>query len=204
VLNTSDLTQWSGLITRIASDLVSAPKILLYCTEYNWPTTVLWMCPHAWQDQYNLHKKGMTPMDMCLLQTSLKGIKHMCTQEKAHVQSGEKASLKSETETKRPSFVATKQVSKKVCFEKSCKLCKKHGGVHTTHAIKDHCKNEKDGIVNANFCAAKKAGKKSNPAKQSFAQLSLSKKLEKLEESLKKASLKSKKRRRDNGNSVSE
>jgi hypothetical protein len=40
-LNTSDLTQWSGLIGRIASDLVSAPKILLYCTEYRRPTTNL-------------------------------------------------------------------------------------------------------------------------------------------------------------------
>ncbi len=53
---------------------------------------VLWMCPHQWQDQYNLQKKGMTPVDMRLLQTPLKAIKHMCTQEKAHAQSGEKAS----------------------------------------------------------------------------------------------------------------
>jgi hypothetical protein len=56
--------------------------------------------------------------------------------------------------------------------------------------------------VKANFCAAKMAGKKLNPAKQSFAQLS--KKLDKLEKSLKKASLKSKKRCRDNSNSDSE
>ena len=28
---------------------------------------VLRMCPHAWQDQFNLHKKGMTPVDMCPL-----------------------------------------------------------------------------------------------------------------------------------------
>jgi hypothetical protein len=50
--------------------------------------------------------------------------------------------------------------------------------------------------------AAKKAGKKPNPAKQSFAQLS--KKLDKLEKSLKKVSLKSKKRRRDKSDSDSE
>jgi hypothetical protein len=46
-------------------------------------------------------------------------------------------------------------------------------------------------MVKANFHAAKKAGKKPNPAKQSLAQLS--EKLVKLEKSLKKASLKSKK-----------
>jgi hypothetical protein len=53
--------------------------------------------------------------------------------------------------------------------------------------------------VKANFCAAKKADKKPNPAKQLFAQLS--KKLDKLEKTLKKASHKSKKRRRDNRDS---
>ena len=50
-------------------------------------------------------------------------------------------------------------------------------------------------MLKANFCAAKKAGKKPNPAKQLFAQLS--KKLDRLEKTLKKASHKSKKRRRD-------
>ncbi len=65
-------------------------------------------------------------------------------------------------------------------------------GAHTTHATEDCCKYEKDGLVKADFYAAKKAGKKPNPAKQSFAQLS--KKLDKLEKSLKKVSLKSKKR----------
>jgi hypothetical protein len=53
-------------------------------------------------------------------------------------------------------------------------------------------------MVKANFRAAKKAGKKSNPAKQSFAQLSA--KLDKLEMTLKKASHKSKKLCRDNSN----
>ncbi len=47
------------------------------------------------------------------------------------------------------------------------------------HAAKDCCRYEKDKMVKANSHAAKKAGKKPNPARQSFAQLS--KKLEKLE-----------------------
>ncbi len=53
--------------------------------------------------------------------------------------------------------------------------------------------------MKANFCAAKKAGKKPNPATQSFAQLS--EKLDKLEKTLKKASHKSKKRHRDDSDS---
>ncbi len=138
---------------------------------------------------------------MHLLQTSLKAIKCVCTQEKAHAQSGKKASQKSKTGTKRPSTGATKQVPKKVHFEKSCKLCKKQGGVHTMHTTKDCCKYEKDRAVRANFSTAKKAGKKPNPATQLLAQLS--EKWDKLEKSLKKVSLQSKKCRRDNSDSDS-
>jgi hypothetical protein len=54
-------------------------------------------------------------------------------------------------------------------------------------------------MAKADFLAAKKAGKKPNPTKQSFAQLS--KKLDKLEKTLKKASLKVKKCHRDDSNS---
>jgi hypothetical protein len=73
--------------------------------------------------------------------------------------------------------------------------------VHTTHTTKDYCKYKKDGTMKANFRSAKIAGKKPNPAEQSFAQLS--KKLDKLEKILKKAYLRSKKRHRDNSNSDS-
>jgi hypothetical protein len=93
------------------------------------------------------------------------------------------------------------RVPKKVHFKKHCKLSKKHGGTHTTHATKDCRKDEKDGLVKANFHAVKKADKKPNPAKQSFAQLS--KKLDKLDKTLKKASLKSNKHHRDNSDSNS-
>jgi hypothetical protein len=54
----------------------------------------------------------------------------------------------------------------------------------------------------ANFHAAKKGRKKSNPAKNSFAQMS--KKLEKLEKAIKKKCTKLKKRRRDDNNSNSD
>jgi hypothetical protein len=128
----------------------------------------LWMCPHQRQDQYNLHKKGMTSVDMRSLQVSLKTIEQVCTQDKAHAQSGKKVFQKNKAGTKRPSTGATKQVPKKVRFEKSCELCKKYGGTHTMHATKDCCTYEKDRTVKANIRAAKKADKKPNPAKQSF------------------------------------
>ncbi len=117
------------------------------------------------------------------------------------MQSSEKASHKNKAGAKRPSTGATKQAPKKVHFERSCKLCKKHGGRQTTHATKDCCRYKKDGMVKANLHAAKKAGKEPDPVKQSFAQLS--KKLDHLEKTLKKASHKSKKCRRDNSDSDS-
>ncbi len=101
----------------------------------------------------------------------------------------------------RPSNGAMKQAHKKVHFEKSCELCKKFGGMHTTHATKDCRKYEKDRMAKADFHAAEKAGKKPNPAKQSVTQLS--KKLDKLEKTLKKASHKSKKHHREDSDSDS-
>jgi hypothetical protein len=44
---------------------------------------VLRMCPYAWQDQYNLHEKGDTPVDMCSLLLSLDAIEGVCGQERS-------------------------------------------------------------------------------------------------------------------------
>jgi hypothetical protein len=77
---------------------------------------VLWMCPHQWQDQYNLQEKGMTPMDMHSLHASLEAIEHICTPEKAQAPTGKKASHKNEARAKQPSSGATKQAHKKVHF----------------------------------------------------------------------------------------
>jgi hypothetical protein len=58
-------------------------------TKADLASHVFWMCPHQWQDQYNLQQKGMTHMDMCSLQASLEAIECMCILEKAHAQSSE-------------------------------------------------------------------------------------------------------------------
>jgi hypothetical protein len=61
-------------------------------TEAKLGAHVLRMCPLQWQDQNNMNKKGMTPMDMCLLLTLLEAIKCVCTHEKGKLESSEKSS----------------------------------------------------------------------------------------------------------------
>jgi hypothetical protein len=164
---------------------------------------VLRMCPLQWQDQYNMNKKGMTPMDMRSLLTSLEAIKCVCTYEKSKLESSEKSSHKSKKGKKSPGTKATVRVPKKVvCFEKHCDLCKKHGGAYTTHNTCDCHRFEKDRKEKSNFCAAKKGGKKGNLANHNFSQLT--KKIEKLEKALKKSGKKGKKRRYEDSDSDSE
>jgi hypothetical protein len=53
-------------------------------TEADLVSHILCMCPLTWQDHFNLHEKGMTPVDMHLLLTSLEAIEYVCTQEKSN------------------------------------------------------------------------------------------------------------------------
>jgi hypothetical protein len=157
-------------------------------TEAELGAHVLHMCPLPWQDQYNLNEKGMMPMDMRLLLTSLEAIECICTHEKGkpdNHEKSEKSSYKGEKGKKRPGTDPTVHVPKKVQFEKHCELCKKHGGAHTTHTTRECCKYEKDGTEKSSFRATKKGGKKNYPVNQNFAQLT--KKFKKLEKALKKS-----------------
>ncbi len=85
-------------------------------TEAELGSHVLYMCPIQWQDQNNMNKKGMTPMDMRLLLTLLEAIKHVCTYEKGKPESSEKSSKKGKKRKKCPGTKSTARVSKKVCF----------------------------------------------------------------------------------------
>jgi hypothetical protein len=129
-------------------------------TEAELGSHVLHMCPLQWQDQYNMNKKGMMPMDMRLLLTLLEAIKRICTYEKGKLESSEKSSDKSEKGKKCPGTNSTVRVPKKVCFKMHCNLCKKHGGAYTMHNTCDGCRFEKDGKEKSDFCATKKGGKK--------------------------------------------
>jgi hypothetical protein len=174
-------------------------------TEAELGAHVLRMCPLPWQDQYNMNEKGMTPMDMRLLLTLLEAIELVCTYEKSKSDTfdeSNKSSNKGEKGKKRPGTNSTVQVPKKVCFEKHCNLCKKHGGAHTMHNTSECCRFEKDGKDKSSFRAAKKGGYKSNPINQNFAQLT--NKIKKLEKALKKSGKKGKKRRYKDSNSNSE
>ncbi len=151
----------------------------------------LCMCPIQWQDQYNLNKKGMTLMDMHLLLISLEAIERVCIYEKGKLESSKKSSHKSKKGKKHPVTKATIRVPKKVCFEKHCYLNKKHGGTYTTHNTRECRRFEKDGKEKANFCTAKKGGKKGNPVNHNFVQLT--EKIDKLEKALKKSGKKGKK-----------
>jgi hypothetical protein len=153
---------------------------------------VLCMCPLQWQDQYNMNKKGMTPMGMLWLLTLLEAIERVCTSKKGNLESFEKFSKKDEKGKKHPGTNSMASISKKVCFEKNCNLCKKHGGVYTTHSTCDCCRFEKDKKEKSNFHrAAEKGGKKGNPVNHNFPQLT--KKIKKLEEALKKSGKKGQK-----------
>ena len=131
-----------------------------------------------------MNKKGMTPMDMRSVLTSLEAIKRICTYEKGKPESSKKSSNKGEKGKKHPGTNPMARVTKKVCFEKNCNLCKKHGGEYTTHNTRDCCRFKKDGKEKSDFCTAKKGGKEANPMNQNFAQLT--KKIEKLKKALKK------------------
>jgi hypothetical protein len=138
-----------------------------------------------------MNKKGMMPIDMCLLFTSLKVIKHVCAHKKAKLESSKKASHKDDKGKKCPDTKSTARVPKKVRFEKHCNLCKRHGGTYTMHNTRDCRRFEEDRNEKSNFRTAEKGGKKANPGNQNFTQLT--KKIEKLEKVLKKSSKKAQK-----------
>jgi hypothetical protein len=140
-----------------------------------------------------MNKKGMMPMDMRLLLTSLEGIKCVCTYKKGKLESSEKSSNKGKKGKECPSTNSMARVPKKVGFEKHCNQCKKHGGTYTMHNTCDCYRFQKDGKEKSDFRAAKKGGKKGNPMNQNFAQPT--KKIEKLEKALKKSGKKGQKRR---------
>jgi hypothetical protein len=115
---------------------------------------VLRMCPYLWQDQYNLHEKGGTPVDMGSLLLSLKAIEHVCGQERSkkfNASRDEKASHSEKKGTKQPGTDNSARVLKKARAEKHCNLCKKHGGTFTTHNTHDCRCFEKDGTEKIRF-----------------------------------------------------
>jgi hypothetical protein len=152
-----------------------------------------------------MNEKGMMPMDMRSLLTLLEAIERLCTYEKGksdNFKKSDKSSNKGEKGKKHPGTNSMVWVPKKICFEKHCNLCKKHGGAHTMHNTGECRRFEKDGKEVSSFCAAKKGGYSRNPVNQNFAQLT--DKIKKLEKALKKSGKKGKKHPYKDSNSNSE
>jgi hypothetical protein len=104
-------------------------------TEAELGAHVLRMCPIQWQDQYNMNKKGMTPMDMHLLHTLLEAIERVCTYKKGKSESSKKSSHKSKKGKKRPGTKATVRVPRRFAF-RSIATCARSMGARipcTTH-----------------------------------------------------------------------
>ncbi len=132
------------------------------------------------------------PMGMRLLLTSLEAIECICSHSKAKLETSKKAAHKGKKGKKHPDTKCMARVPKKVRFRKHCNLCKKHGGMHTTHNTHDCCRFEKDRKEKPEFHPTKKGGNKVNPINQNLVQLT--KKIKKLEKVLKKLSKKAQKR----------
>ena len=144
-------------------------------------------------------------MDMRSLLLSLEATKRVCGQErsdKSNASRDEKALHSEKKGTKQPGADNSARVPNEARAEKHCNLCKKHGGAFMMHNTRDSRQFEKDGTEKFDFRAAKKDGKKPNPLKQSFAQLS--EKLDKLEKVIKKKDTKKWKRPSSDTDSDSE
>jgi hypothetical protein len=86
-------------------------------TEAELGAHVLRMCPIQWQDQYNMNKKGMTPMDMRSLLMSLEAIECVCTYKKGksdNFEKSDKSSNKGKKGKKCPGTNSMVRVPKKV------------------------------------------------------------------------------------------
>ena len=97
-------------------------------TEADLASHVLLMCPYAWQDQFNLHKKGGTPVDMHLLLLSFEAIECVGSQERSNASHNKKALYSKKKSTERPGANTTARVPKNACAEKHYNHCKKAWG----------------------------------------------------------------------------
>jgi hypothetical protein len=114
-------------------------------SEADLASHVLQMCPHQWQDQYNLQEKGMTPMDMHSLQASLKAIEHVYVPlRKPMRHPARKLLTRTRQEPSGPVLEPQSRLTRKSILI-SLASCEKYEGVHTTHATKDCRRYEKDG-----------------------------------------------------------
>jgi hypothetical protein len=112
------------------------------------------MCPKSWQDQYNLTQDSL-PQSIRKLLGVLENVEKVVAnsnaKEKAVKENTDKATGKRKKGKCKGSSSTDYRIPKKVRVEKSCVLCQKHGGVHTTHNTSECRKYKKDGTLKKSF-----------------------------------------------------
>jgi hypothetical protein len=144
---------------------VSTKPVVAY-EEAELASLLLRMCPESWQDQYDLTQDSL-PQSVRKLLGVLENVEQVVAnfdaKEKATRESSEKATRKRNKDKRMGTGSHEVRVPKKVRVEKSCALCQKHGGAHTTNNTGECRKYEKDGTLKKSFsrkAAVGQAGKK--------------------------------------------
>ena len=174
---------------------------------------LLRMCPESWQDQYDLTQDSL-PQSVRKLLGVLENVEKVVAnsdaKERSKEKGTEKATGKREKGKRKNTGSSEYRIPKKVRFEKSCALCQKHGGAHTTHNTGECRKYEKDGTPKKSFNGKATVGKKHNGKGKkdhanSFAQfMERFSKLEKAVKKTHKSSRKKKRRQEDSDSSDSD
>ena len=135
-----------------------ATKLVKPLDDSDLTTHLLRMCPAKWQTQYDLTEKT-TPVSVRTLLPILEKIENNAEHEaKPPIVNKTKGTGEKRKMESSDSRIPKKQ--KSVTFsEKSCALCKKHGGPHKSHNTRDCCRYNPDGTpIKRNGGAASKSG----------------------------------------------
>ncbi len=119
--------------------------------------------PRDLQDQYNLTQES-TPQSvrklLGVLENVEKVVANSTAKDKAAKESAENGAGKRGKGKRKGTGSNNIRVPKKARVKKSCALCQKHGGAHTTHNTSECCKYEKDGTLQKGFSAKAAVGQK--------------------------------------------
>ena len=163
---------------------------------------LLRMCPETWQDQYDLTQES-TPQSVRKLLGVLENVEKVVAnsnaKDKPAKESAENGAGKRGKGKRKGTGSNDVRVPKKTRVEKSCVLCQKYGGAHTTHNTSECRKYEKDGTLQKGFGAKAAVGRKrhgsgKNESRNSFAQVM--ERFSKLEKAVKKSHKSARKKKR--------
>jgi hypothetical protein len=124
---------------------------------------LLCMCPESWQNQYDLTQDSFPQSVRKLLgvlENVEKVVENSNAKETATKESAEKSAGKRGKGKRRGTNSNDIRVPKKARVKKSCALCQKYGGTHTTHNTGECHKYDKDGTLQKSFSAKAAVGQK--------------------------------------------